>query len=99
MSFSLDVPPIIQGRCVDCHRPGARDTKVSGLDLRSYDGLMKGTRHGKAVVPGDPLGSNILVPVEGRGDRSIRMPHKQRPLLEQQIEIIRDWVSQGAKDN
>jgi hypothetical protein len=37
--------------------------------------------------------------VEGRADPSIRMPHHQRPLLKQQIEIMRDWVSQGAKNN
>jgi hypothetical protein len=27
------------------------------------------------------------------------MPHDQRPLLKQQIEILRLWVKQGAKDN
>jgi len=60
---------------------------------------MKGTKHGRIVVPGNPLISNMMVLIEGRADPSIRMPHNERPLLTQQIEILRDWVSQGAKDN
>ena len=99
VSYKLDVEPILQSRCVACHQPGGEGYAASGLDLTSYQGLMKGTRHGPIVVPGDPLTSNLLVLVEGRADPKVRMPHGQRPLLKQQIEIIRLWVKQGAKDN
>jgi hypothetical protein len=99
VSFSLDVLPILESQCVRCHKPGGPGYEASGLDLRSYDSLMQGTKHGKIVVPGEPLISNLLVMTEGRADPSIRMPHNQRPLLKQQIEILRDWVSQGAKNN
>jgi hypothetical protein len=40
-----------------------------------------------------------MVLIEGRSDPSIRMPHQKWPLLKQQIEIIGNWVRQGAKDN
>jgi hypothetical protein len=40
-----------------------------------------------------------MVLVEGRADPKVRMPHNQRPLLKQQVEILRLWVKQGAKDN
>lgn len=99
VSFSLDVMPILQSRCVECHSPGGQGYQASGLDLRSYAGLMKGTRHGPIVTPGNPLTSNLLVLVDGRADRSIRMPHNRRPLLSQQRDILRDWVRQGARDN
>jgi mono/diheme cytochrome c family protein len=99
VSFSLDVLPILASHCVKCHQPGGPGYEASGLDLRTYDSLMQGTKHGKIVVPGEPLTSNLMVMVEGRADPSIRMPHNQRPLLKQQIEIMRDWVSQGAKNN
>lgn len=99
VSFSLDVFPIIDSRCVTCHHPGGPGYEASGLDLRTYEGLMKGTKHGKIIVPRDPLTSNLMVLIEGRADPSIRMPHNERPLLKQQIEILRDWVIQGAKNN
>ena len=99
VSFKLDVLPILENHCVKCHQPGGPGYQASGLDLRTYASLMKGTKHGKVVVPGDPLTSNMMVLIEGRADPSIRMPHHERPLLKQQIEILRDWVGQGAKDN
>ena len=99
VSWKLDVQPILQARCVECHKPGGQGWEASGLDLTSYKGLMTGTKHGPIVIPGDTLSSNLLVLVEGRADPKVRMPHGQRPLLKQQIEIIRLWVKQGAKDN
>jgi len=99
VSFSLDVLPIIESHCVKCHHPGGPGHEVSGLDLRNYEGLMKGTQHGKIITPGEPLTSNLLVLIEGRADPSIRMPHHERPLLKQQVEILREWVKQGAQNN
>lgn len=99
VSYKLDVQPILQSRCSSCHQPGGEGYKVSGLDLTSYEGLMRGTKHGPMIVPGDPLTSNLIVLVEGRARPEVRMPHHQRPLLKQQTEILRLWVKQGAKDN
>lgn len=99
VSYKLDVQPILQSRCTSCHQPGGDGYQASGLDLTSYQGLMKGTKHGAIVVPGDPLTSNLMVLVEGRADPKVRMPHGQRPLLKQQTEILRLWVKRGAKDN
>ena len=99
VSYKLDVEPILQSRCVACHQPGGQGYEASGLDLTSYQGLMKGTKHGAIINPGDPLTSNLLVLVEGRADPKVRMPHGQRPLLKQQTAILRDWIKQGAKDN
>jgi hypothetical protein len=99
VSWKLDVQPILQAHCAECHEPGGQGWTASGLDLTSYAGLMKGTKHGAIVVPGDTLSSNLIVLIEGRAHPTVRMPHGQRPLLKQQIEIIRLWVKQGAKDN
>jgi hypothetical protein len=82
-----------------CHQPGGQGFEASGLDLRSYDSLMKGTKHGAVVVPGNTVASTLMVLIDGRADKSIRMPHNERPLLKQQVEIVRDWVKQGAVKN
>lgn len=99
VSFSLDVLPILQNHCVKCHNPDGPGFQASGLDLRSYESLMQGTKHGQIIVPGKPLTSNIMVLIEGRADPSIRMPHNEKPLIRHQIEIIGDWIKQGARDN
>ncbi len=99
VSYTLDVYPILQSRCVSCHKPGGEGYQKSGLDMSTYSGLMAGTKHGPIIVPGEPLTSNLNVLVEGRAAQSIRMPHNQRPLLKAQQEILHDWVKQGAKDN
>ena len=97
VSYELDVHPILESRCVECHQPGGTGFQASGLDLSTYRGLMKGTKYGPVVVPGDSLTSNLNVLIEGRAQ--VQMPHDQRPLLKAQQNIIRDWVKQGAKNN
>jgi len=97
VSYELDVYPIISSRCVECHQPGGTGYQASGLDLSTYEGLMKGTKYGPVVVPGEALTSNLNVLIEGRAQ--VQMPHDQRPLLKAQQSIIRDWVKQGAKNN
>ena len=100
VSYKLDVQPILTARCGECHTPpnGAGYVK-SGLDLSSYEGVMKGTKHGPVVIAGSPLTSNLNVLIEGRAAKELQMPHGQRPLLKAQQKIIHDWVAQGAKDN
>jgi len=97
VSYELDVYPILSSRCVECHQAGGAGYEASGLDLSTYEGLMKGTKFGPIVVPGEPLTSNFNVLIEGRAQ--VQMPHDQRPLLKAQQNIIRDWVKQGAKNN
>lgn len=99
MSYKVDVYPILQIRCLECHKPGGDGYVQSGLDLGTYAGLMKGTKFGPIVVPGDAMTSNFIVVVEGRADPAIRMPHNHKMLPAGEIDILRRWVNQGAKDN
>jgi hypothetical protein len=39
VSYKLDVKPILQSRCVECHEPGEQGHEASGLDLTSYESL------------------------------------------------------------
>ena len=59
-SFAEDVMPIFVGHCFSCHQPGGQGNEKSGLDLSSYEGVMKGTKSGKMVIPGDPESSNLM---------------------------------------
>lgn len=100
VSFSQDVKPVLDKHCIECHQPGGAGTLASGFDMTTYEGLMKGTNFGPMVIAGDPEGSNILVLMEGRADPSISMPHGQRdPVAKLDIQTIRTWIEQGAKNN
>jgi hypothetical protein len=97
VSYQEDVYPIIHFRCLSCHSKGGVGTVQSGLNLETYDGLMKGTKHGPIVVPRQPLVSNLNVLVEGRA--AIRMPHNKKRLTPCDVEILHRWVQQGARNN
>ncbi|MCW8925870.1 MAG: hypothetical protein OQJ84_06405 [Xanthomonadales bacterium] len=100
ISFSQDVKPVLDQHCIECHQAEGAGTLASGLDMTTYEGLMKGTKFGPMVIAGDPEGSNILVLMEGRADPSISMPHGQRdPVAKPDIQTIRKWIEQGARNN
>lgn len=99
VSFAEDVVPILQMRCAGCHQPGGKGYANSGLDLRTYEDLMKGTRYGPVIVPGNALVSNLNVLVEGRADLKLRMPHNSGKLTRCEIDVLHRWVNQGALNN
>ena len=98
-SFKAHIFPILREKCLPCHRPGGMGYEASGLDLRTYEGLMKGTRFGPIVVPGDAFTSNLNVLVEGRAHPAIRMPYHGKKLTRWERVLIRRWVNRGARNN
>jgi len=101
VSFVRDVYPILEENCVHCHTPpdGEGYQKV-GLNMESWETLRQGTVYGPVIVPGDSRRSIFNMLVEGRAGRSLRMPHKEdQPLPDEEIETLRLWVEQGAKEN
>lgn len=99
VSFKADIQPILAQSCLECHSTGGTGYEKSGLLMSSYEDLMKGTRFGAIVKPGDSLTSALIMLVEGRADPSIRMPHHKEPLSKDQIGLLHSWVEQGAKNN
>ena len=99
VSFKADIQPILAKNCLECHAAGGAGAEKSGLLMSSYEDLMKGTRFGAIVKPGDGMTSALIMLVEGRADPLIRMPHHKEPLSKDQIALLRAWVEQGAKNN
>jgi mono/diheme cytochrome c family protein len=98
-SFAEDVMPIFVGRCFGCHQPGGQGSEKSGLDLSTYAGVMKGTKSGKMVIPGDPEGSNLMWLLDWRGAPETHMPLGKKKLSICDRDAIRAWIREGAKDN
>ena len=99
VGFKADVEPIVKQYCLECHAPGGQGALASGLDMSSYEALLKGTRYGSIVKPGDSLSSVLIMLVEGRANPAIKMPHGKAELPKDKIAILRTWVDQGAKNN
>lgn len=100
VSFARDVKPIIDQNCLACHQEGGEGLAASGFSMTSYENLMAGTNFGPMVIAGDSAGSNMIVLMEGRADPSISMPHgSMKPVRKADIDTIRVWIDQGAKNN
>lgn len=99
VSYNKEVQPILAKNCSECHASGQKGFVASGLDTTSYQALMKGGKFGPLVKPGDALTSALNMLVEGRVHASIQMPHGREKLPAKDIEILKVWVNEGAKNN
>ena len=92
VSFQEDILPILQASCAvqGCH--ANPDPKV-GLNLETYAGFEKGSLGGPVFNPGDSKGSKVVQRIDGGG-----MP-PGAPLAKDQIQLFKDWIDEGAKNN
>jgi WD40 repeat protein len=84
----------MQRTCQGCHQPAV---KQGDLDLTTFERLMTGGLHGKTVVAGEPAQSYLIAKLTG--DAKPQMPLGLDPLPVAQIELVRRWVAEGAKDD
>lgn len=99
VSFSEDVLPLLKFKCAACHLPGGEGYDKSGFDVSSYDTVMKGTKFGAMVVPGDAETSNLMRLLDWRVSRDIQMPHGKKQMSTCDRDLVRTWIFEGAKDN
>jgi hypothetical protein len=99
VSYAKEVQPILTKNCSECHAPGLPGFVASGLDTTSHATLMQGGKFGALVKPGDAFTSALNMLVEGRANPAIRMPHGRSKLPDKDIEILKIWVNEGAKNN
>jgi mono/diheme cytochrome c family protein len=100
VSYATDIQPIFDRECASCHTGDGAGLLASGFNTASYGEVMKGTRYGTMIEPGDPLSSSLYRLVSGREVHpSIRMPQGDALLPESDIKLIETWIRQGAQDN
>jgi len=90
VSFNKDVLPIFQARCATCHLTG----QSGGVRLSTVPDVVRGGAKGPILAKGNPQASRLVAVLEGR--QQPKMPPTGPPLTAQQIQVIRDWVQQGA---
>ncbi|ABV89004.1 c-type cytochrome domain-containing protein [Shewanella pealeana] len=108
ISFKHQVQPIFQASCIECHSGSGEGSARSGLVLDSYASLMRGTKNGPVIVAGSPASSTLYLAIDHQLDTSIQMPPhhddhlsqgESKPLTQEEISLIKEWIEEGAQDN
>ena len=74
-------------KCADCHAAGG----MMGVNLSSYETIIKGGDQGAIVVPGDAANSKLVIVQSGTP------PHFAQ-FTPQELDLIINWINSGAKE-
>lgn len=91
VSFTNQVLPIINTYCVECHG-GVRIRE--GLNVTTYDGLIAGSVNGPVIIAGN-ANESLFVELIAAGE----MPQRGPAPSTAELQIIIDWINQGALNN
>jgi WD40 repeat protein len=97
VSYYKDIRPLFAQHCQGCHQPAKAQ---GGFIMTSHDQLLKaGESEKPAVVPGKPDDSHIVQQITPKGEKRPAMPREKDPLSEREVDLIKKWIAQGAKDD
>lgn len=97
VDFNRDIRPILSDNCFTCHGPN-EENRQANLRLDIKEGGAFDQREGyRVIVPGASTESRLYQKISAK-DEAIRMPPviSGRSLTAKQIELIRQWIDQGA---
>ena len=90
LTFEKNIRPILKAHCFHCHGEGG--LAEASLDVRLRRWIVAGGDSGEAVLPGEPDESLLLQRIA-----SGEMPPGDKMLSEEELELIRTWIAEGAK--
>ncbi len=88
--FEKHVRPVLATKCQACHNA---QLKSGNIDLSGVEGFVKARDEAALISPDDPVSSRLLA-IVGYETR-VKMPPGGK-LPAEEIEVLRDWVLQGA---
>src|SRR6478735_3434470 len=98
VDFLRDVRPILSSHCFKCHGPDEKARKGGvRLDVRE-DALKEGESGARAIVPGKPDESELVLRIlSGDRDEIMPPPQTKHELTDAQKETLKRWVAAGAE--
>jgi hypothetical protein len=98
VSFSKDVFPLVKSKCLKCHEKDDENPNNFAMDNLA---LIKSSGRAKdMVIPGDGANSYLVIKLLPKPPKGAQMPiFSKKKLSEDEINIFRNWIDQGAKDN
>ena len=91
--FTGAVEPVLKRECAGCH---GEVQALSGLDVRTRGGLLKGGSRGPAIVPGSASKSLLYQALEGKGTPQMPPGGAARRLPPATIAAFAAWIDAGA---
>jgi hypothetical protein len=99
VDFNWHVRPILSDRCFKCHGPDEKK-REAGLRLDTEEGAFAALGKGKdhyAIVAGHPEKSTLIQRIYSTNPDSVMpAPDSHLSLSEQEKEILKKWIGQGA---
>ncbi len=93
ISFSNEIAPVLQKHCVPCHGPKLAE---SNYRVDSYRALQAEMTSGqRAILPDLPEMSELFQRLVHE-DSDLRMPAEADALDSTEIDLIKEWIQQGA---
>jgi WD40 repeat protein/mono/diheme cytochrome c family protein len=97
VSYYRDVRPLFQQHCQGCHQPAQ---PKGGYVMTAHDALLRaGDSEKPGVVPGKPTSSKVIEQITAHDGKPPAMPRGKPPLADKEVDTIRRWIAQGAKDD
>src|SRR5438128_10449513 len=97
VSYSRDVRRIFQQNCQGCHQPARAQ---GSFIMTSYASLLdKGDSGEPGIVPGKPEASKIIAQITPHNGKRPAMPKGKEPLTDHEVNVIKRWIAQGARDD
>ena len=94
VDYNTEVKPLFNKKCISCHG-GVK--KESGFSLLFRSEALGKTESGKpAIIPGDPDKSEMIRRIT-TNDPEDRMPYKHDPLSDKEIDMLKQWIKEGAQ--
>ena len=96
VSYHKQIRPIFQRHCQGCHQPAKQ---AGAYVMTEFEKLLAGGEsETAAVVPGKPDESylmDLITPADGEAE----MPKGKAPLSRSEINLIHEWIAEGAEDD
>ena len=94
IDYTTQIQPIFDDNCTSCHVNGG--TYFGGLDLSSYAETIEGGSSGNTVVPLDHSNSVLYNRITLSDSDPQFMPKDDEPLSQYDIDLIAQWIDEGA---
>lgn len=98
VSYGREIADVLDAKCAGCHGAGLAESK---LNMETVAGMLKGGKHGPAIVPGK-ADESLLFKMAAHRVKPFMPPAEKKdlqPLTPAELGLLKLWIDSGAKDD